>query len=424
LIFNRKMEIIFSKEDEAVLDGQSKICNWLYNHLLEMVKEDYKNGNKNEYLKGRNLRDQVPKWKEIYPFLKTVHSSPLKNTALRLKDAYSRVFKQNNQPPKFRSWKKKWFSLYYDEPNKGVKFLDSKTLQITLGKNKDNKQLYVTGTLKESLSLQKDDKIKNFRLCKQQGNRFYAIFCIERNDIKPKENQEKWISIDPNHKNFFTAVDFRGETFEFAKLAMIKYWDRQIDKMKSKRDKCQRKVKQVKTQYGNTYSLPSKRWERLNQALDRVYHRRREQIKSALYAIANWMAKHYDVVVIGDYSPSLETAKYDNMHRSMLNQEVIGRFRHVLSWVMKRSGKECKVIHEKDMTKTCCVCGHKEKKDPSIRMFTCPNCKNEIGRDINSAMNIAKKANMLQPNSMILKNLSHITHFMKWNVFQSNIQFV
>jgi putative transposase len=59
------MEIILSKEDEAVLDGQSKICNWLYNHLLEMVKEDYKNGNKNEYLKGRNLRDQVPKLKEI-----------------------------------------------------------------------------------------------------------------------------------------------------------------------------------------------------------------------------------------------------------------------------------------------------------------------------------------------------------------------
>jgi hypothetical protein len=57
LIFNRKMEIIFSKEDEAVLDGQSKICNWLYNHLLEMVKkEDYKNGNKNEYLTGSSSK--------------------------------------------------------------------------------------------------------------------------------------------------------------------------------------------------------------------------------------------------------------------------------------------------------------------------------------------------------------------------------
>ncbi len=42
-----------------ILDGQSKICNWLYNHLLEMVKNDKLSG----LLEGRNLRNEIPKLK-------------------------------------------------------------------------------------------------------------------------------------------------------------------------------------------------------------------------------------------------------------------------------------------------------------------------------------------------------------------------
>ena len=57
-IYVRKIEVAFSKEDEFILDGQSKICNWLYNQLLDACREDYlKNGTKSKLLYGRNLRD-------------------------------------------------------------------------------------------------------------------------------------------------------------------------------------------------------------------------------------------------------------------------------------------------------------------------------------------------------------------------------
>ena len=39
--YNKKVEILFEKEDELILDGQSKICNWLYNKLLDICKKDY-----------------------------------------------------------------------------------------------------------------------------------------------------------------------------------------------------------------------------------------------------------------------------------------------------------------------------------------------------------------------------------------------
>lgn len=126
--FARKIEVIFSKEDERILDGQSKICNWLYNKLLEESIKDYKeNNNANKLLDGRNLRNLVPKLKNDNEFLKSVHSSPLKNTALRLKDAYDRFFDNLRGFPHYRAWKDKWFSLFYDDPNKGFKLLDGKS---------------------------------------------------------------------------------------------------------------------------------------------------------------------------------------------------------------------------------------------------------------------------------------------------------
>jgi putative transposase len=363
IVFNRKVEILFTAEDKLILDGQSRICNWLYNHLLEMAIDDYKdNNNKMELLNGKNLRNQVPILKQDYKFLNSVHSSPLKNTAIRLKETYERFFKQRSGYPKFKSWKQGWFSLFYDEPNKGFKLIENNKLQLSLGIDENNKRLKVTGELKESLHLRYTDNIKNFRLCKQQGNRFYAVFCIERNEI-PKKEVKKWISIDQNHKNFFVAVDNEGVSFEFEKLAQLKYWDKVIDKLKSKRDLCERKAELITLNSGKSYYLPSKRWSRLNKVLDNAYHTRREQIKSACYSVANWIAKNYDYAAIGDYTPDLSTAVEDNMRRSMLNQEIIGEFRRTLEWVMGRSGKTFSKVDERDTTKTCCICGYTSDKN-------------------------------------------------------------
>jgi len=425
LKFNRKIEVIFTEEDKQILDSQSKICNWLYNHLLELCKHDYyENNNENKPLSGRNLRDQVPRLKEGYPFLKTVHSSPIKNAALRLKEAYKKFFKEEDiNPPKFRAWKKKWFSLYYDEPNKGFKVLEDNKLQMSLGKDENNKRLKVFGDLKEPLNLRETDNILTFRLCKQQGNRFYAVFTIERQPVKKQSKKRgRWVALDPNHKNFFTAIDYQGHSFEFEKLPQLKYWDKVIDKIKSKRDKALRQAKKRKSKGGRIYFLASKRWERLNRALDKAYHRRREQIKQAMYAIANDLAKKYDYVAIGDYAPSTDTAVYDNMHRSMLNQEVIGQFRKILLWVFERSNKHGAIVDETGTTKTCCICGHEEKKDPSIRIFVCTECGTNLSRDINSAVNIAIKDNLLPGSGHADWDLSQPACIAGWNYQQCKIE--
>ncbi|MGL5347843.1 MAG: RNA-guided endonuclease InsQ/TnpB family protein [Peptostreptococcaceae bacterium] len=403
MIYAKKIEIEFDENYTYILDGQSRICNWLYNQLLQATIEDYQNGNQNKLLSGRNLRDFATKMKESNRFLYTVHSSPLKNTAIRLKESYTKFFNRNCSYPNFRSFKKTWFSLYYDEPNKGFKLLDSRNLRVSLGKNELNKQMYVKGYLKEKFQLEESEKIKTFRLCKQQGNKFYAIFTIEKED-KPKKEVKSWIAIDQNHKNLFVAVDNEGTTFEFDKIYQVKYFDKLIDKVKSKRDLCNRKNKLQYTEHGSKYYLPSKRYVKLNNTLDRLYHKRREQIKLIMYSIANYIARNYDKVVIGDYTPTLEVASDKNMHRGMLNQSLIGMFRKILSWTMEKYNKTCTVVSEKDTTKTCCVCKDVEKKEPNIREFTCKKCSTTILRDVNSAINIGRKEN-LEPTKKVLNKI-------------------
>lgn len=414
MIYNKKIEVFFNKETALLLDGQSKKCNWLYNQLVAKTREDYQNGNKLKLTSGRNLRNYATSMKEEYQFLKTVHSSPLKNTAIRLKTAYDKFFDHETGYPKFRSWKEKWFSLYYDEPNKGFKLEGDNSLRLTLGKtqiedkkgNLKNKQLYAYGNLREKLVLNNDARIKTFRLCKEK-TKFYAIFTVEESDKEvSKPKNVRWISIDQNHKNFFVAIDSEGRTFEFMNFYQTKYFDKLIDELKSKRDKCLRKAKKHETEHGNSYYTPSKRYAKLNKSLDKAYSRRQEQIKSNMYQIAHFLCANYDEIIIGNYVPSKATAKFDNMHRSMLNQSHIGAFRKVLSWVATKSSRLCHVVDEKNTTKECSQCGNMEKKAPDVREFTCPVCKTFMLRDVNSAINIGKKAGLELRNK---QNLGEIT---------------
>src|SRR3989338_5340785 len=159
-----RLQLTPSLENVDVLDGQSRICNWLYNHLVEeaaKLKEQFlKNQDptaaKNLYTK-RGLRNLVPAIKEEHPFLKVVHSSPLKNTALRLSEAIQTHQKSKKGKrkggrmgwPKFRAWKQDWFSLFYDEPEKGFKIRD-KTLIMSLGTGQDGKHRSLTLELPEA----------------------------------------------------------------------------------------------------------------------------------------------------------------------------------------------------------------------------------------------------------------------------------
>jgi putative transposase len=400
-----KLRVRPTPEIAKILDSQSQMCNWLYNHLLETAtnlrasfcQEQEANVAKTLYTKT-GLRNLVPAIKEKNPFLKSVHSSPLKNAALRLTDSIQTYQKSKKGKrkgkrcgwPGFRSWQRRWFSLLYDEPNKGFKLVGN-ILQLSLGVNEIGSRHRVEMVVEDSHLLQ-HKVLRNLRIVKQHKY-YFAIFTIEQvlPEAKPIRNI---IALDPNHKNLAYGVNTQGMGLEIDSPWWLKKFDKRLDELKAKRDKCKRKstLIPVLDKHGNptgkTRWRSSRRYQKLNQCLERLYAIRQEQTKVYCYTIANKLVQAHDLVVIGDYVPhgfGITT----KMRRAMNNQSLIGRFKDALAWVALKSGKTYDEFNEKGTTRTCNRCHYVVAGGlaPHIRHWTCPGCQITHLRDENSAIN-------------------------------------
>ena len=386
-----------------VMDGQSRICNWLFNHLLELAdqlrKQARESGDfesaKSVYTK-RGLRNWIPDLKEQFPFLRSVHSSPLKNAALRLSAAIREhqkgkkgEWKRQTGWPGFRSWKQRWFSLLYDEPNKGYK-LEGNVITFSLGVNEKEERLKASFRLREA-SVLKGYEIRNVRVTRCNG-RMYAIFTVEV-PLPEKKPVNTFIALDPNHKNLAYGVDHEGSAVEIEAPYWLKKHDKKLDELKSRRDRCRKKSKKLAVldsrhqPTGKEYYVPSRQWLKRHQVYERELHRSREQKKTYMYTVSHKLFRHYDGVAIGDYTPR-GGGKSRKMSRSMNNRSLIGKFKEVLHWVATKLGKTMWVYDEKGTTRTCHACGYvvPEGLEPSIRAWRCPCCHFEHCRDENAAI--------------------------------------
>jgi putative transposase len=399
-----KIALEVAEGQSTILDGQSKIANWLYNQLLERangLRQQYRQSQDREVGRilytERGLRDLIPELKAQYPFLKTVYSSVLKNAALRLSKAI-RDYQDGKHGrrknvvnwPTFRAWKRNWFSLQYEEPWKGYA-LTGRTLRLVLGQDATGKQLRIELQLVEALPhWVKHEHIRQCRIVKE-GQTFSVVFSVERTlpNGKPLA-PSKVVALDPNHKNFAYAVGTDGKATEIKNAYFLKGYDKRIDQLKFKRDKCKKKSRLITREDGSQFWLPSRRWLMLNARLQDVWRERREQTKQFLYTVANRLFHDYDAVGVGDYVPH-GGGITKHMRRAMNNRSLNGRFKHVLAWVALRSGKAYLEWEEGGSTRTCHDCGFvvEEGIPVEVREWDCPHpdCTRHHIRDENAARN-------------------------------------
>ena len=140
------------------------------------------------------------------------------------------------------------------------------------------------------------------------------------------------------------GVDSECNAVEIENAYWLKSYEKRFDELKSKRDRCKRKsqlveVKNDKGELIKSYWKVSRRYERYQRVLERARAKRRDQIKTYRYSVANALYKHYDLVTIGDYTPhggGLST----KMRRAMNNRSTIGEFKKTLSGCAQKAGKK------------------------------------------------------------------------------------
>ncbi|MFB6259379.1 MAG: RNA-guided endonuclease InsQ/TnpB family protein, partial [Thiohalorhabdaceae bacterium] len=351
----------------------------------------------------RGLRNLLPEFKALYPFLNTVHSSPLKNAALRASDSIRRhqAAKHGRRRgkavgwPRFRSWKANWFSLLFDEPGKGFK-LEGIQLRLSLGHGADGQRRSVTVHAPDATKVLANKRVKNLRIVKQHGV-FYAVFGVER-AVPEAKPIHRAIALDPNPKNLAVGVDTDGNAITIEAPWWLKRLDRRVDELKARRDRCLKRSVRVPIRdrdghpTGRYRWRPSKRWQRFNAAYQRAMAKRREQTKTYLATVAQKLSRHYDLIAVGDYAPQGGGINA-GMRRAMTNQSVIARFKDTLSWTALKSGKAYAEFAEAGTTRTCADCGHVVEGGlaPSVRAWACPSCGRDHDRDENAARNGLRK---------------------------------
>ena len=405
-----KLALDLDEQTRVILDSQSKIANYEWNLLIELCNEARGRldaaaaegivGAEDDLylLYGRHrLRDAMVAIKDQKPFLRSLYSSVSKNVALRLsraiRDTRSMATsgrKKRLAWPHFNRWQSDWFSLEYDELGKGYAFVPG-AIELSLGTNEAGERLRLRLPLRERRpGFLKPSTVRALRIVKDHGV-YYAIATVTRQivDMKPLPAAPKVISLDPGHVSPVVGYGTDGAVTDVARPSYLKLLDEAIDRVKAKRDRCQRRSILMTTPVsGKTYWQPSRRWTFYNDILVKLQRQRQEQITAWCNALANLLLREYDVVSMGDYAPH-GGGRTKGERRSMNNRSLIGHLRSTLGWMAERSGKRFMAWPERHTTMTCANCGTRlpESLKPDIRVWTCPSCNTLNHRDANAAMN-------------------------------------
>jgi len=198
------------------------------------------------------------------------------------------------------------------------------------------------------------------------------------------------VAFDLGIKTLATGVTDQGRFYHIGGFKGYRWYNKQLDKIRSKRDKCKKK---------------SRRYRYLSQVYKRVAEKKRRKQQDCLHKASHLIAHRLAerAVVIGDLSQrqmvmkkqehetAQERRKRQLRNRLVYNDWGLYRFVQMLEYKCLRRGKTLYVISERDTTKTCHRCGYKQPMPLWQRTYRCRNCGLVMDRDENSAVNIYQR---------------------------------
>jgi IS605 OrfB family transposase len=198
------------------------------------------------------------------------------------------------------------------------------------------------------------------------------------------------VAFDLGIKTLAIGYNDQGRFYHIGGFKSYRYYNKQLDKIRSKRDKCQKK---------------SRRYLHLCNVYKRVAEKKRRKQRDCLHKashlIAGTLAER--AVVIGDLSQRQMVVKKQEhesrtarrkrqiRNRMVYNDWGLYGFVQMLAYKCLRFGKELFLADEHDTTRTCHVCKHMKDMPLWIRTYRCQNCGLVMDRDENSAVNIYQR---------------------------------
>src|SRR5213078_561720 len=153
-------------------------------------------------------------------------------------------------------------------------------------------------------------------------------------------------------KTLAVGTNDQGRVYHIGGFKGTRWYNKQLDKIRSKREKCKKK---------------SRRYIRLSKVYKRVSERKRNKRQDSLHKASHLIAHKLveRTVVIGELSQRQMVMKEHrernkHLNRAVFNDWGLSNFVQMLRYKCVLYGKALVILDERDTSKTCSACGHKQ----------------------------------------------------------------
>ena len=368
-----------TKNQEELLRKHIGCCRFIWNHMIEVQKENYKNGEK--YISKFNMMKLIPSIKKEFPWLNEVSMSSLQLICKDVNSAYQRFFKKISNYPRFKSKKKS--KLSYPVRCDRFYFKNGYVKVEKLGKVKYKADY-------PNLNLEEISKFSNVRIS-NENDKWILTFSIEcENQALIEKNGNLGIDLGVGR---LAVVSHNGKKLTYSNIN------------KSKRIKqLKRKLKHVQRVISRKYEVGNKLNEKKFQKTNQIF--KYEKLARRIYSKISNIRKdqrHKITRELVNLSPAVVIMEDLNVSGMMKNKHLAKAiaemgfydFIRIMKYKCEESGiKFFQVDRFFPSSKTCSQCGciHKGLK-LSDRIFECPECGFTTDRDFNAAMNLERYFN-------------------------------
>ncbi|HEY4036248.1 MAG TPA: transposase [Ktedonobacteraceae bacterium] len=365
-----KIKLEISPRDAATLEFMQAKCRGLYNWWV--MKLRHGEPWPGTLMAKKTLKDS----RKHDPELNSVYNKLLQEVFFRLGAAMDAFFRRckNGEKPGFPRVRPRhcFFTLCY--PGSYIRIENKCVILPTGGRGKDKTYPDVRAKLTEPAP----ELFGEVAISRDALGNYYASFSYQRQE----EEQElgEVVAFDLGIKTLATGTNEQGRFYHVGGFKGSRWYNKQLDKIRSKRDRCQKK-------------------SRRSQHLSHVYHhvsekkrnKQRDSSHKASHVIGHKLVER--TVVVGDLSQRQmvtkahhEKNKYRN--RAVYNDWGLYTFIEMLTYKCQLYGKELVILDERNTSKMCSGCEQLQEMPLWKRTYKCPKCGLVMDRDENSAVNI------------------------------------
>lgn len=367
MLLCKKIRLKVNPGDAKTLEFMQSKCRGLYNWWIAKLRD----GEKWSLYEAKKT---LAASKVHDPELTQVYGKLLAEVYFRLDKAMGAFFRRlkAGEKPGFPRFRRRvdFFTLCYP-----ASYLTVNGLRLVLptgGRGKAKIYPNIVATLTET----PPETFKEVAITRDASCNYYASFVYEKSEPKDPQNSGT-VAFDLGIKTLAAGVTSEGRDYSVGGFKGYRWFNRQLDKIRSKRDKCKK---------------GSRRYLYLSNVYRRVSEQKRNKLKDSLHKASSLIAYKLaeSAIVIGDLSQRQMVMKSTNRKRNRAVYADWGLYQFVemLTYKCALRGKTLHVINERNTSKTCHRCGFVQTMPLYKRTYNCPCCGMRMDRDANSARNI------------------------------------